>query len=79
VTACFVATAAYGTPLASEIDALRRFRDRQLSATAPGRAFVAAYQKYGPRAARVIAGHEDLRGWVRGLLAPLIAIVRRLP
>lgn len=79
VTPCFVATAAYGTPLASEIDALRRFRDRQLSATAPGRAFVAMYQAYGPRAARVIARHDDLRGWVRAALTPLIALVRRLP
>jgi hypothetical protein len=79
VTACFVATAAYGTPLAPEIDALRRFRDRQLSATAPGRALVEAYQTYGPRAARVIARHDDLRGWVRGVLTPLIALVRRLP
>lgn len=79
VTPCFVATAAYGSPLASEIEALRRFRDRQLSATAPGRALVAAYQTYGPRAARVIARDETLRSWVRGLLAPVIALVRRLP
>jgi hypothetical protein len=79
VTPCFVATAAYGSPLASEIDVLRRFRDRQLSATAPGRALVAAYQEYGPRAARVIARDDDLRSWVRGLLAPVIALVRRLP
>jgi hypothetical protein len=79
VTPCFVATAAYGTPLATQIGALRRFRDRQLSSTAPGRAFVAAYQAYGPRAARVIARHENLRSWVRGVLAPLIALVRHSP
>jgi hypothetical protein len=79
VTPCFVATAAYGSPLAAEIDVLRRFRDRQLSATAPGRALVAAYQEYGPRAARVIARDENLRSWVRGLLAPVIGLVRRLP
>jgi hypothetical protein len=79
VTACFVATAAYGSPLATEIDALRRFRDRQLSATAPGRVLVQAYQEFGPRAARVIAQHDTLRSWVRAALAPVIALVRRLP
>jgi hypothetical protein len=79
VTACFVATAAYGTPMAAEITALRRFRDRYLSATAPGRALVEAYQTFGPRAARVIARHESLRGVVRALLTPVIAITRALP
>jgi hypothetical protein len=79
VTACFVATAAYGSPLATEIDALRRFRDRHLSVTAPGRALVAAYQEFGPRAAAVIARHDTLRSWVRAALAPVIALVRRLP
>jgi hypothetical protein len=79
VTACFVATAAYGSPLATEIDALRRFRDRQLSATAPGRVLVQAYQEFGPRAARVIAQSDTLRSWVRAALAPVIALVRRLP
>lgn len=78
VSACFVATAAYGTPLAAEIDVLRRFRDRQLSATAPGRALVAAYQEFGPRAARMIARQETLRAWVRAALAPVVALLRRL-
>jgi hypothetical protein len=79
VTPCFVATAAYGTPLASEIGVLRRFRDRYLSTNAPGRALVAAYMEYGPRAARVIARDESLRSWVRAALAPVIALVRQLP
>ncbi len=79
VTPCFVATAAYGTPLAAEIDVLRHLRDRHLSATGPGRAFVAAYHEYGPRAARVIERHEGLRSVVRALLSPLVALARLLP
>ena len=79
VSACFVATAAYGTPLAHEVQSLRRLRDRQLLANPIGRALVDAYYRHGPAAARFIAPHPELRSWVRGLLTPLIAIARRLP
>lgn len=79
VSACFVATAAYGTPLATEVRVLRRLRDRQLLANVWGRALVDMYYEFGPRAARLIAPHPELRSWVRGLLEPLIAIARRLP
>ncbi|HKU37000.1 MAG TPA: CFI-box-CTERM domain-containing protein [Polyangiales bacterium] len=79
VTPCFVATAAYGTPLAAEISVLRQLRDRQLLATAPGRVLVAAYQELGPPAARFIAQHDGLRSLVRGLLAPILALARWLP
>ncbi len=36
---CFIATAAYGTPFAGEIDVLRNWRDDFLQASYPGRAF----------------------------------------
>src|SRR6185503_3414332 len=48
VTPCFVASASYGTPLAAEVSALRRVRDRYLLSHAPGRALVAAYYAVGP-------------------------------
>ncbi|MCC7536089.1 MAG: hypothetical protein IT379_07745 [Deltaproteobacteria bacterium] len=78
VTPCFVATAAYGSPLAEEIGVLRRFRDRHLMTNEPGRAFVAVYETVGPHLARVIAGNDDLRAFARAGLSPLVAAARWL-
>jgi hypothetical protein len=69
---CFIATAAYGTPMASEIQVLRDFRDRYLVTNAPGRCFVSLYYKCSPPVARFIAHHDSLRAVVRGGLAPII-------
>ncbi|MET0390705.1 MAG: CFI-box-CTERM domain-containing protein, partial [Polyangiales bacterium] len=78
VTPCFVATAAYGTPLAAEIGALRRFRDRHLASHALGRAWVAAYHRYGPWLAERVRDDERLRAAARTLLAPAVAAARLL-
>ncbi|HKP63782.1 MAG TPA: CFI-box-CTERM domain-containing protein [Polyangiales bacterium] len=73
VSACFIASAAYGTPLASEVGVLRRLRDRYLSSIAPGRAVVAAYYRIGKRAAAIVDRRPQLRGLVRACLSPLVA------
>jgi hypothetical protein len=78
VSPCFVATAAYGTPMASEIGALRRFRDRHLLTNAPGRAFVSFYETVGPHLADVIRDDDVLRRAARALLAPIVAAARSL-
>jgi hypothetical protein len=78
VTPCFVATAAYGSPLAAEIGVLRRFRDRHLVNNALGRSLVDAYYTVGPKLANVIRESEDLRAASRALLTPLVALVRML-
>jgi hypothetical protein len=78
VTPCFIATAAYGTPLAREISTLRRLRDRYLLAQAPGRALVAAYYRIGPRLAELVARRPQLRSLVRALLSPLVAASKLL-
>ena len=78
VPPCFIATAAYGTPMADEIWALRRFRDRYLMTNRAGRAFVDAYYAVGPYAAGIIAEHSWLRTTTRGFLTPLVALARAL-
>jgi hypothetical protein len=68
---CFIATAAFGSPLAEEVAVLRRFRDSVLRTSSPGRAFIGLYYRYSPPAARFISQHEPLRAAVRGALYPV--------
>jgi hypothetical protein len=74
---CFVATAAFGSPLANELDGLRRVRDRALTPTPLGALSVAAYYALSPPLARAIASDENFRAAARTLLAPVVALARR--
>lgn len=74
VTPCFVATATYGHPLAKEIGALRRFRDRHLLNQGLGRAFVDAYYRFGPELAAEVREHGALRTASRLLLTPFVKL-----
>jgi hypothetical protein len=74
--ACFIATAAYGTPTAEQIDVLREFRDAVLLESAAGSQFVALYYQLSPPIADFIAGNELLRTVIRELLVdPVIWVV----
>ena len=75
VSPCFVATAAYGSPLDARIDVLRRFRDRHLRSNALGRAVVSAYETLGPIAAAWIAEDEDRRAAARAMLDPIVSLL----
>ena len=75
---CFIATAAYGSPLAPEVDALRTLRDRFLMRTAWGRAFVRAYYRVSPPIADVIRERPWLRSIVRVALTPIVRASRWL-
>jgi hypothetical protein len=73
---CFIATAAYGTPTAAEIDVLRQFRDQFLLHNPPGRAFVSIYYKLSPPVADFISEHEVLRTVVReDFVDPMVKVV----
>lgn len=73
---CFIAVAAYGSPLADEVQILRGFRDRYLLPNAPGRLAVAAYYKFSPSPARWIARHDFVRATVRQALGPIVRWAR---
>jgi len=72
---CFIATAAYGTPTAKQIDVLREFRDTVLLKNTIGSQFVALYYRFSPPVADFIAGNELLRTVVREFLVDPIARV----
>jgi hypothetical protein len=78
VSPCFVATAAYGSPMAKDVSVLRRLRDRYLLTNDLGRALVSAYYAVGPALADVIRGRETLRAAARVALAPIVELARRL-
>lgn len=69
---CFIATAAYGTPLAGGIDTLRAVRDEYLLSNAAGTAFVDAYYQVSPAIADAVAKSPVLAALVRVLLVPVI-------
>jgi len=69
---CFVATAAFGSPLAEEVDELRWFRNRYLLPATPGRLLVDLYCRLSPPLARRVRGQRECRRIARLLLAPVI-------
>ena len=74
---CLVATAAYGTELAPQVQMLREARDGALLGTAPGASFMAAfhaaYYSFSPAVADMERESPALRAAVAALLAPMLA------
>ncbi|MBW2575849.1 MAG: S8 family serine peptidase [Deltaproteobacteria bacterium] len=73
---CFIATAAYGSPMEPHVKILRVMRDRFLLTNGPGRTLVNFYYTYSPATANFIAGHAGLRRIVRVGLLPLVGVSR---
>jgi len=71
-SACFIATAIYGSADAAEVVALRNFRDKHLLTNQPGRALVGFYYRASPAMAGYISKHEGLRAASRIVFKPLI-------
>ena len=75
--ACFIATAAYGSPLAAEVVLLSRYRDEVLLSSKLGRLFVRAYYRASPPLAAFIARVAFLRIATRELfVAPLVKLLK---
>ncbi|MBI4698150.1 MAG: outer membrane protein transport protein [Nitrospirae bacterium] len=71
---CFIATAAYGSPLAKQVDLLRRFRDVYLLPYHLGRDMVNFYYRTGKPIAVYIESHSWLKPPVRLVLYPLVGL-----
>jgi len=74
VGTCFIATAAYGTPMAEEVEILREFRDEYLVTNPAGQALVDLYYKVSPPIAEFITEHPSLKPVVRAGLSPIVAM-----
>ena len=73
---CFIATAAYGTDTAKEIDLLREFRDKVLLPNGLGARFVSFYYTASPPIADFISQHEVLTTAVRvAFVDPIVKIL----
>jgi len=71
---CFIATAAYGTPMAEEIQVLREFRDKYLLTNPVGQTLVGLYYRVSPPMAEFITEHPSLKPIVRAGLLPAVAM-----
>ena len=74
---CFIATAAYGSPMAKDVRYLRAFRDQYLLTNKPGRWFTEQYYRLSPPLADELRAHDDWRAIVRFALSPLVALSKR--
>jgi hypothetical protein len=75
---CFIATAAYGSPLASEVLVLSRFRDDVLLRSKLGRSAVRLYYAISPPVASSIDESQRLKMVIRKMLVPILFLVRKL-
>ncbi len=71
---CFIATAAYDSPLHPYVNILRDFRDKYLMPGKLGRFFVHLYYTYSPFLAKIITKCKPLKIAVQTSLLPLIAL-----
>jgi hypothetical protein len=75
---CFIATAAYGSPMAPDVRYLRAFRDQFLLTNKFGRWFVEQYYRLSPPLADELRAHDGWRAVVRLALSPLVVLSKWL-
>jgi streptogramin lyase len=78
--ACVIASAAYGSELAPQVQFLREFRDGAVMSTFAGtqfmRVFNAFYYSFSPKVAELTAASPILQTGVRAAIYPLISALR---
>ena len=72
---CFIATAAYGSPLDTHVAVLRNFRDKYLLTNPIGKIFCQFYYRHSPPIADFIRQHERLKTVTRWVLEPIIYVI----
>lgn len=74
---CFIATAAYGSELATEVILFRHFRDTVLQSYTPTRHFIKLYYKFSPSIADFISTSVTRKFLVRSVfLKPLFHLLK---
>ena len=76
LSGCFIATAAYGSPLARDVALLRRVRDRAQAGHGVAAAAADVYARSSPPVANVLSRSEAARAVARQLLGPLVELAR---
>lgn len=72
---CFIATSAFESPMAWEVQSLRHFRDTKLRNSVAGRKFIKFYYQYSPSWARFLDRNPLLKRPIRQVLRLLIKCV----
>jgi hypothetical protein len=75
---CFIATAAYGTPMADEVIVLKRFRDQYLASMPAGRVFIDNYYKISPPIACFIEDKPVLKNITRFIISPVVKLLKNI-
>ncbi len=73
---CFIATAAFGSSMAPEVESFREYRNHFLLTNPLGKAFVKFYYKHSPYYANLIAESEGAKAVVRAALWPVLLFAR---
>jgi len=77
---CIIATVAYGSELAPEVQLLRNFRDNIVLSTEAGRCFMKAfnrwYYSYNPSVANSLSESDGARAIVKASLYPLVTVLQ---
>ena len=74
---CFIATAAYGTPIAPEINLLRWWRDKHLANKKYGQFLISKYYKHSPPIANSIRNYSLMRFIIRQFIKIILFGIRK--